>query len=143
MRTSRTTRGPCSGHALSQPEAASSQAPGWGKPKWFGHGLSLPPDTELRRQPPGAAEQVVGQGATRPTYLGLAQQRQRAGIRTPTGFEFGNNLGPESSHGHLLRGEGGGGCWSSFIRLILGPSRQQTMLRTTGLDRRPEVMDRI
>ena len=74
--------------------------PDGGKPKWFGHGLSLAPDTEMRRQPHGAAEQVVGpraarhrQGSTMPTYLGLAQRRQRAGIRTPTGFEFGKNPG--------------------------------------------------
>ena len=87
------------------------EPPDGGKPKWFGHRLLLPPDTEMRRQPPGAAEQVVGPGtarhrqrATRPTYLGLAQRRRRDRIRTLTGFKFENNPGPESSHGHLARG---------------------------------------
>ena len=84
------------------------ELPDGGKPRWFGHGLSLPPDTDMH---PGTAEQVVGlgtarhsQGATRPTYLDLAQRRQEAGIWIPTGFESENNPGPESSHGYLPRG---------------------------------------
>ena len=77
------------------------------QPNWFRHGLSLPPDTDMR---PGTTEQVVGpgtarhrQGATRPTYLDLAQRRQKAGIRIPTNFNSDNSPGPDSSHGYLPR----------------------------------------
>ena len=44
------------------------------------------------------------QRVARPTYLGLAQRRQRAGIRMPTGFEFGKKRGLKSPHGPLLPG---------------------------------------
>ena len=53
------------------------EPPDGGKPKWLGHGLTLPLDMEMR---PGTLEQLVGPGAarhrqevTRPTYLGMAQ----------------------------------------------------------------------
>ena len=41
------------------------------------------------------------QGTAHPTYPGLAQRRQRAGIRTPTRFNFGKAPGLRSPDGQL------------------------------------------
>ena len=75
---------------LGQEEQRRFEPPNRANPKWPRHGLLLP-----RRQPPRAAVHVAGHGTTRrrqgvakSTYPGLAQRRQRAGIRMPTGFNF-------------------------------------------------------
>ena len=68
--------------------------------KWFGHGRLRPPDTEINRPPPGAAQQVVGpgaarhrQGATRPTYLGWPNNNRQPKFngRRTTGKGIGVN----------------------------------------------------
>ena len=101
------------------------------KPKSPTHGLSLPLDMEPRRQLSGATAQVGGAGACRrrqgtadPTYPGLAQRRQSAGIKTPTSFDFGKASGLQSPDGQSLQvaagvtagirtiGRGGGVCGS-------------------------------
>ena len=64
---------------LGQEEQCRFEPPNGAKSKWPGHGLSLPLDTEPRRQPSGAAEHMAGpgmarrrQGVAKSTYLGLA-----------------------------------------------------------------------
>ena len=50
---------------LGQEEQRRFEPPNGAKSKWPGHGLSLPLDMELCRQPPGAAEHLVGPGTAR------------------------------------------------------------------------------
>ena len=73
--------------------------------------MSLPLDTEPCRQPPGAAEHVLEpgtarrrQGVAKSTYPVLAQRRQRAGIRMPTGFNFEKTPGLKSPYRQLPLG---------------------------------------
>ena len=79
-----------------------------GEPRCFGHSLSLPPDTGMcpgttqLAEDPGVARHM--RGATRPTFLNLAQWRRRVGSQIPTGFNFEADSGSEHSHGCLPRG---------------------------------------
>ena len=66
--------------------------------------------TEPHSPVPGATAHSVGSGACRhrlgvagPTYPGLAQRRQNAGIKTPTRVEFGRVSGFPGSSGQLPR----------------------------------------
>ena len=75
---------------LGQEEQRRFETPNSAMPKWPGHRLSLPLDTEPRTQPPGAAAHVAGPGTDRrrlgaanSTYPGLG-----AGMRMPTYFNF-------------------------------------------------------
>ena len=93
---------------LGQDEQRRFEPPNRTKPKWPGYRLSLPLDMEPRRQLPGATAQVAGsgtgrrkQGTAHPTYPGLAQHRQRAGIKIPTRFSLGNAPGLRSLDGQL------------------------------------------
>ena len=52
---------------------------------------------------PGAGAGLHRQGAAKPTYPGLAQRRQSAGLKTPTRFDFGQASGLQSPDGQLLR----------------------------------------
>ena len=79
--------------------------PDKGEPRWFGHSLSLPPETGMRpgttklAEDPGVARHR--QGATQPAFL---NRRRRAGSQIPTGFNFEAQSGVEHSHACLPRG---------------------------------------
>ena len=124
---------------LGQEEQRQFEPPNGAMPKWPGHRLSLPLDTEPRRQPPGAATNVAGPGTDRrrrgvanSTYPGLG-----VGMRMPTYFNFRKTPGLKSLDGQLPP------VGPSLSRIYLGLSRQETMTRTTRLDCRPEAMCRI
>ena len=71
-------------------------------PRWFGHGLSLPPDSEIGL---GSAERTgekglawFGQSTFRSTIPHLAQQKRRAGSRMTTDFDLEAEAVLEGTH---------------------------------------------
>ena len=102
---------------LGHEEQRRLKPPNWAKPKWHGHRLSLPLDTEPHRQPTAATAHVAWPGTARHRpVIGrewpnrhirvLSNDDRGPGLGCPLASILKKNCGTEKSAGAVATGEG-------------------------------------